>query len=224
MVCLKCGGCDRPHIAEPTDEGARMKAPNDAAAGVPAKSPSAEAVAKYLRAHPNFLANHLALYRVLTPPQRVHGEALADHMAAMLRAERTHAAMMAERADGVLAAGRASAGLAARVQEAVLALIAAADPVECIAAEFPTMLAVDGASLCVEADMAGARRLPPGTVSALLGEAAGLSRHEALVRVPGDGPASLVALVARDARALDPSQGTGALAFLGRAVAAALRR
>jgi uncharacterized protein YigA (DUF484 family) len=242
MVCLKCGGCDRPHIAEPTDEGARMKAPNDAAAGVPAKSPSAEAVAKYLRAHPNFLANHLALYRVLTPPQRVHGEALADHMAAMLRAERTHAAMMAERADGVLAAGRASAGLAARVQEAVLALIAAADPVECIAAEFPTMLAVDGASPCVEADMAGARRLPPGTVSALLGgrgvlfrqggedaallhgEAAGLSRHEALVRVPGDGPASLVALVARDARALDPSQGTGALAFLGRAVAAALRR
>jgi uncharacterized protein YigA (DUF484 family) len=242
MVCLKSGGCDRPHIAEPTDESVRMKAPSDAAASAPAKSPSADAVAKYLRAHPNFLARHTALYRVLTPPERVHGEALADHMAAMLRAERAHAALMAERADGVLAAGRATAGLAARVQEAVLALIAATDPIECIGAEFATMLAVDGASLCIESDMAGTRRLPRGIVSALLGgrgvvfrqggddaallhgEAAGLSRHEVLVRVPGDGPAALVALVARDARALDPSQGTGALAFLGRAVAAALHR
>ncbi len=48
-------------------------------------------VAAFLRAHPAWLAEHPELYRLLAPPRRVHGEALADHMAAMLRAERAHA-------------------------------------------------------------------------------------------------------------------------------------
>jgi uncharacterized protein YigA (DUF484 family) len=209
---------------------------------IPAASLSPEDVAAFLRAHPHFLAEHPELYRVLAPPQRVHGEALADHMAAMLRAERAHAAAMAERADGVLAAGRAAAGLAARVQEAVLALIRADDPAECIAAELPALLAVDAASLCIEGALAGARRVPAGMVTALLGqravvlrsdaadapllhgEATRLAHHEALVRVPGEGPDAMIALVARDRHALDPTQGTAALAFLGRAVAAALAR
>jgi uncharacterized protein YigA (DUF484 family) len=199
-------------------------------------------VAAWLRAHPRFLADHPDLYRGLAPPERVHGEVLADHMVAMLRAERVHAAAMAERADGVLAAGRAAAGLASRVQEAVLALIAAANPAECIAAELPALLAVDAASLCAEAALPGARLLPAGTVARLLdsravlfrdqpaesrllhAEAAALARHDALVRIPGEGPAALLALVARDRHALDPSQGAGALTFLGRAVAAALGR
>ena len=56
----------------------------------------------------------------------------------------------------------------------------------------------------------------------LHGEAAELARLDALVRVPG-GPAALIALVARDAVAR-PGGGVGALAFLGRAVAAALGR
>jgi hypothetical protein len=64
------------------------------------------AVAAFLRAHPGFLAENVELYRVLTPPERVHGEVLADHMAAMVRAERAQSVALAERADGVLAAGR----------------------------------------------------------------------------------------------------------------------
>ena len=153
----------------------------------------------------------------------------------MLRAER-------HRADVVLAAGRAAAGLAARVQDAVLALLRSADPADCVSGEMPGILAIDAAHLCVEADHSGARRLPDGTVAGLLdgrqvvfrdapadawllhAEAAGLARHDALVRVPGAGPPALLALLARDPRALDPSQGTGPLAFLGRAVAAALGR
>jgi len=152
---------------------------------------------------------------------------------------------MADRADGVLAAGRAAAGLAARVQAAVLALIRAADPADCVSAEMPGILAVDAAALCMEDPdglMQGVRRLPPGKVAALLGgrdvvfrdapadsvllhaEAAALARHDALIRVPGSGPAAIVALVTRDSRTLDPGQGAGALAFLGRAVAAALGR
>jgi uncharacterized protein YigA (DUF484 family) len=160
----------------------------------------------------------------------------------MLRAERAHAAAMAERADDVLAAGRAAAGLAARVQEAVLALIRAPLPADCIAAEFPALLGVDSASLCIEALLPGTRPVPEGTVMRLLSgravlfrdqpaeagllhaEAAALARHEVLVRIPGEGPPALLALVARDQRALEPSQGAGALAFLGRAVAASLQR
>ena len=203
---------------------------------------SADDVAAYLRAHPHFLAERPELYRALAPPQRVHGDALADHMLALLRAERAHAAAMTERADFVLASRRAAAGLAARVQGAVLALIRADDPVECITAELPALLAVDAASLCVEALLPGARSVPKGMIAAILGsrpvvlrsdaddapllhgEATRLAHHEALVRVPGDGAAAMLALVARDANVLDASQGTVALAFLGRAVAAALGR
>ncbi len=199
-------------------------------------------VAAFLRDRPRFLADNPDLYRALAPPSRTHGDVLADHMAAMLRAERLHAAAMAERADGVLAAGRAAAGLAARVQEAVLALIRAEGPGECIAAEFPALLAVDAASLCVEAPLPGARVLPAGTVAGLLGgravvfrsrpedaallhaEAARMACRDALARIPGEGPPALLALAARDQRMLDSIQGAGALVFLGRAVAAALGR
>jgi hypothetical protein len=101
---------------------------------------------------------------------------------------------------------------------------------------------VDAAHLCVEADLPGARRLPDGSVARLLdgrqvvfrdapsdarmlhAEAAGLARHDALVRVPGEGPPAFLALLARDRHVLDPAQGVGPLAFLGRAVAAALGR
>lgn len=199
-------------------------------------------MAAFLRAHPHWLAENPDLYRVLAPPRRVHGEQFADHMAAMVQVERARSAAMAERADTVLAAGRAAAGLAARVQEAVLALLRSPDPVDCISHEMPGTLGVDAVHLCIEGPHAGTRRLPPGTVAQLLegrqvlfrdvatdtrllhAEAAGLAGHDALALVPGEGPPALLALLARDARALDPAQGAGALAFLGRAVAAALGR
>jgi uncharacterized protein len=191
-------------------------------------------VAAFLRANPGWLARHPELYRILTPPERVHGDELADHMAAMLRAERM-------RTDGLIAAGRAAAGVAARVQEAVLVLLRSADVADCVSDALPGILGIDAAHLCTEAEHAGARVLPEGTVRALLdgrdvvfrdapadarrlhAEAAGLARHDALIRVPGDPPA-LLALLARDRCALDAAQGAAPLAFLGRAVAAALRR
>jgi uncharacterized protein len=181
------------------------------------------------------LANRPDLYSVLEPPVRLHGDGVADHMAAMLRVQR-------ERADGLLAAGRATAGLAGRVQDAVLALLRSSDPADCVSGEMPGILALDAAHLCIEAEHPGARLLPPGCIARLLdgrqvifrdapadarlfhAEAAGLARHDALVRVPGEGPAALLALLARDRHMLDPAQGTGPLAFLGRAVAAALGR
>ncbi len=197
----------------------------------------------FLRARPRFLAERPELYRVLAPPRRVHGEAIADHMAAMIHAGREHAAAMAARADGVLAAGRAAAGIAGRVQEAVLTLIATHDVPECVAHDLPGLLGLDAATLCAEEAADGLHPLPTGMVAALLGgrdvlfrepsdeeaalvhvEAARLARFDALVRVPRRGPPALLALVARDPGPLDPAQGSGALAFLGRVIGAALDR
>jgi hypothetical protein len=207
-------------------------------------------VAAFLRAHPAWLAEHPELYRVLAPPRRVHGEALTDHMAAMLRAERAHASALID-------AGRAAAGMAGRVQEAVLALMRAVDPADCISAELPGLLGIDAAALCAEEPLPGCHHLPPNTIGRLLdgrdvvfraaatdarmadagmagsptadalllhAEAARLALHDALVRVPGAGAPMLLALASRDARVLDPAQGSGALGFLGRAAAAALGR
>ena len=202
----------------------------------------AEAVVAFLRAHPHFLAERPELYRALNPPVRVHGETLADHMAAMIRAERAQSAALAERADGVLAAGRAAAGMAARVQEAVLHLIASPDPIDCITSEMPSLLGLDAVALCTEFAMLGAHRLPRGAVAALMGnrdvlfremptdvamlygEAAALAVRDALVRVPMTAGPALLALASRGGASLDRSQGAGALSFLGRAAAAALER
>lgn len=194
-------------------------------------------VAGFLREHPGFLADHPALYLSLHPPRRVHGDGMADHMAAMLAAERAHGADMAARADGMLAAGRATAGFSARTQEAVLALIAATDVADCIVAELPGLLAVDAVRLHREGlslragdvrrlldGRAGVFRTAPTDAGLMHGEAAALARVDALVRVPLPGAPTLLALAARDASALDPAQGMGALTFLGRAVAAALTR
>ena len=49
-------------------------------------------------------------------------------------------------------------------------------------------------------------------------------REEGQPVIPRSGPPALLALLARDPRALEPGQGTAALAFLGQAVAAALGR
>lgn len=191
-------------------------------------------VAAFLRANPGWLTENPELYRVLQPPQRLHGEQLADHMAAMLTQERAHARAMADQSDSVLAAGRATAGLAGRVQEAVLALIQAPDPAECIATEWPALLDIDAATLCVEG-----QSLPAGSVMRLMGQrvvvyrdaptdvrllhgaAAPLAHVDALVRLT-DG--SLLALASRDASRLHAGQGARPLVFLGRAAAAALSR
>ena len=192
-----------------------------------------EDIAAFLHANPHWLREHPELYRVLQPPVRVHGEALADHMAAMLAQTREHARLQSARAESVLAAGRAAAGLATRVQEAVLALMRAPDPFEFVRAELPAILAIDSATLWLErhlADGAATRLLgrrevlfrdAPADARMLHGAAAPLARVDALVRVAGG---SLLALASRDRSRLHPGQGARPLAFLGRALAAACDR
>lgn len=199
-------------------------------------------VAEFLRANPGWLAAHPELYAVLEPPTRVHGDRLADHMAAMLDRARAGAAALAD----ATVERRAAEGFAERVQNAVLAMMGARDLPWCLQHDLPNLLRLDSVRLCAEAGpdaeppVPGAVRVPPGTVAAALGrrralvrdavrtpllhgEAAALAGREALVRVPLPDSPALLALACRDGRAL-AGAATPVLAFLGQAIAVALGR
>lgn len=211
----------------------------------PASEREAEAVAVFLRAHPEFLAERPELYRALHPPKRLHGERLADHMAAMLAAERRRLRSLEAEVEAAVTAGRAGHGLTFRVRLAVLALMRSTDVAETVAQEVPALLGIESCCLLAEmTDRRGVLRVPRGTVARLLGpgrdalvratpteldllhqEAASLVVRDALVRVPvWTGHPTLLTLGARDPQALPARQATATLAFLGRAIAAALAR
>ena len=194
-------------------------------------------IAAFLRANPGWLAAHPELYAVLDPPRRLHGEALADHMAAMLDQARRHGTDAA-------AGRRAADGFTQLVQDAVLALMRAPDPVWCLQNDVPGLLRVESVRLATEGEFAGAARLPPRTVDAVLGqrdalvretgpqmgrdtwlhgEAASLAAQEALVRLRLPTGPALLAIAARDPAGLDGAT-TPTLVFLGNAVVAALDR
>ncbi len=210
----------------------------------PVALPSAEAVIAFLAAHPGFLADHPDLLCLLEPPARVHGEVLADHMTAMVRAARRRTHEVEQAMESAASAGRAGQALTTRVRLAVLALMRSRDVVETVTQEMPALLGIETCTLLAEGPhRRGVATLPPGTLARLLGpgrdalvrpsptetallhaEAAALVMHDALVRVPLGGATTLLALGARDPAALPQRQSTATLAFLGRAVAAALLR
>lgn len=188
-------------------------------------------VARFLTDNPDWLATRMDIYSLLSPPRRVHGEILADHMAAMIGAARQQAADMTAHAESVLQAGRAAIGLVDRVRAAVLALIGTQDIGEWVTSDLPGLLGIDSALLCIEQvggahgsllQLLMARNVPAGTVARLLGtrdvlvrstpwdaielhgEAAGLATQDALLRVPVPGlPPMLLALASRDAAVLE---------------------
>lgn len=217
---------------------------SQARAATPAQ-PGAEEVEAFLLRNPDFLAERPDLYRHLSPPRRVHGERIADHMAAMIAAERRRARTLEAEMDAVLTAGRAGNGLTVRVRLSVLALMRCHDVAETVTHELPALLGIESCTLLSEGpDRRGMGPLPRGTVARLLGpgrdvvvrtqpeelellhqEAAALVARDALVRVPvWPGKPCLLALGARDASGLPARQVGATLAFLGRAVAAALTR
>ena len=201
-------------------------------------------IERYLRDNPDFLAERPSLYASLAPPRRVHGEGLADHMLAMLENERAKARTLTSELAEAITHGRADAGFGARVRAAVLALMAAPDPVECALAEWPSLLGIDHITLLAEgAPPPPLTPLPPGTIDRLLprgqeallrsapseaplihAEAATLIIRDALLRIVLPARPLLLALGARDEASLPRRGALPHLAFLGRALGAALLR
>ncbi len=177
-----------------------------------AAPPEPAAVEAFLQANPDFLAARPQLYAILTPPRRVHGEVVADHMAAMIQAGR-------QEWRGLLDAGRTRGAFAAKVAEAVLALIASNDALDCLRHEWPARLGLESCRL-VPLVAGPALILRDVTVASAAshGEAAPLIQREALLRL-GE---QTLALGARDPA--DLPHEPESLAFLGRALAAALAR
>ncbi len=186
------------------------------------------AVTAFLRDNPGWLARQPGLYATLDPPRRVHGDVLADHMAAQLAGARHEVETLAQHR-------RVADSFTARVQAAVLALITGRTAV---LPELASLLSLDSARICAECSIPGTILLRPGTVHAVLGrretvigeaqldpalhgEAASLARWQALVRLPGATPAVL-SLACRDGRALAGASAVS-LCFLGAAVAATIR-
>ena len=230
---------------QPQPGSGSATAGGDSGTATEGELPAPQAVEAFLRASPAFLADRPDLYRVLDAPRRVHGERLADHMAAMLAAERRRVRGLEAEIDAAVSAERAGHGLTIRVRLAVLALMRCGDVPEAVTQEMPALLGIETCTLLSEApDRRGVVRLPRGAAARLLRpgldaavrpapleaelihqEAAPLVKRDALVRVPvwTDEP-TLLALGARDPNALPARQSTANLAFLGRAVAAALAR
>ncbi|MCQ8277440.1 hypothetical protein NFI95_03110 [Acetobacteraceae bacterium KSS8] len=130
-------------------------------------------VERFLRDNPDWLSRQAGLYDCLSPPRRVHGEALADHMAAMIEAARARSRV-------VLDAGRAGMGLGERVRAAVVALIRAEDVADWVSDDLPRLLGVDAARLCLEGgNKGGFATVAPGTVARVLGG------HDVVLRAAG---------------------------------------
>lgn len=211
-------------------------------AAAPDERPAA--VEAFLRAHPAFLAERPALYALLDPPARIHGERLADHMQARIAAGQAREAALARQIEALLAAGRANMAASARIQRVVLALLAM--PARAVVPTLAELLGVEVANLCAERPAPpGFRTLEEGTLARLLpparevvlrwapedaamlyGEAGPLVESDALLRLAGGagGRPALLALGAREAETFQPGQATDLLQFLAAAMGAALAR
>jgi hypothetical protein len=138
-----------------------------------------EAVAAYLRRHPDFLNEHPDLIAALVPPDFDHGESVVDMQHFMLERLRGELAQAKTRERALLSAAEGNANVQARVHLSVRKLLAARSfehLIEIVAGELPEILELAATALCVETAEplpAGARDvgvvvLKPGAIARLL--------------------------------------------------------
>lgn len=209
----------------------------------PMPEPTAEAVADFLRRHPDFLARNQELLSALTPPSRWDsGDTVVDMQQFMVEQLRREADNLRETARHVIDTSRNNMATQTRVHTAVLMLLGAHTPEDLIRVaihDLPLPLGVDAVALAFEPgeDEPIEAALEPGTVDRLMGEDrdsvlvsdfnddAGLFdgehgpvRSAALARLragPG-APPGIIALGSRSRGTFHPRQGTELLVFLAR--------
>ena len=138
------------------------------------------AVVSYLRAHPDFLARHPELLRLLTPPANSGGDNVYDFQTFMI--DRLRAEIDAAQANNrdLLITSRENLAGQRRVHDAGLALLRATDfqqLVHITTTDLAVLLDLDVVTLCVEvaetqlphAVAGGVFALQPGAVDELIG-------------------------------------------------------
>lgn len=134
----------------------------------------------YLRAHPEFLAEHPELLEVLTPPAARTGRRIVDLQQFMVRRLQGELHRLRDHHDGLIDSARSNMTTQARVHEAVIALLSAGSferLIEIASTELGAMLGVDAVALAIEAregepstgTVNGVYMLPPGFVDETLG-------------------------------------------------------
>ncbi|TVR97617.1 MAG: DUF484 family protein [Rhodospirillales bacterium] len=235
------------------DDTAAPLVPDDGAEERP-DSLSAETVAAYLIAHPEFLAQHPELLQVLTPPSRWTGDAVVDIQRFMVDVLKGEMDGLRNCAQEVIETSRSNMANQTRTHAAVLSLLGAGDLDRLLAAvrdDLPVLLDVDVAVVGLEPgphrtdDDRPIQDLAEGDVDRILGprqEAAlypslhddgtvfagggGLVQSAAMARIHLEphGVAGLLALGSRHPGTFQHGQGTELLRFLARVTERCLAR
>ena len=140
----------------------------------------ADAVADYLRRHPDFLNERPELLELLSPPDRRLGRGVIDMQRMMVLRQRDRVAALEAAARRAEAVGDDNLRSQTLVQAAVLALLSARSfehLIDTLANRLPTLLDIEASSLCVEngeplpgrADLVGIRVLRPGAIERIVG-------------------------------------------------------
>ncbi len=141
----------------------------------PDEAPGAEAVAAYLRRHPDFLVDHPNLIAALTPPSHHQGEGVVDLQRFMLETMRDELRSLQSRENHLLDAAEERDVSQSRVQEAALAILEARSfehLIRTINERIAQLLDVASVRLCVETSesipgpsgKAGVVVIEPGTI------------------------------------------------------------
>ncbi len=173
---------------------------------------TAEDVCTYLRAHPDFLAQHTELVGHLTPPSHDRGRGVVDLQAFMVERLRGDIRQLKEQQRELITTTRANMNSQNRIHAAVLFLLDARNfeqLIQTIATDLAVLLDLDVACLVVESNgqdiphvhRSGVRVVEPGMIDHWLGTrdvvlrsdvegdpdiygpGAGLVRSEALIRL-----------------------------------------
>ena len=140
---------------------------------------TAERVAEYLRAHPDFLIAHPDLLEVLDTPEQAGGN-VVDFQHAMVQRLRDETQKLRSAQDYLVTNARANQTIQSRVHDSVLAILRASSfetMVQTVTTDLAIILDLDAVTIGVEAGdvpipkayAAGIRALPQGAVDGILG-------------------------------------------------------
>jgi uncharacterized protein YigA (DUF484 family) len=222
--------------------------PNAGPAAAGANEIGPREVVSFLRQNPDFLDRHPDVLRWLRAPARDIGDGVLDFQHFMLERLRRDYARLQDERRNLIATSRGNLASQCRVHKAVLAMLRASsfeNLLQIVTTDLAVLIDVDIITLGVESAASRTSRLPlngihllqSGTIDkllgpnrdwllcndihgdpALFGEAAGLVRSQALLRLAfgRSAPVGLMCIGTRNPDTFQPGLGTELLSFLAR--------